>query len=155
MTNPYQKRISVNYFITDGDDFKEQDSSDLRAIINEQAQIELVKKLCVMLAEAGEPIWHLGDGCGGEVIRLLYWTFHNYGLETSNTMIAGTNFKRKPVKPELRLEIYERDNYCCQECSSNHDLTIDHIIPVVKGGTNNPSNLQTLCRSCNSRKGTK
>lgn len=153
MTNPYERRISVNYFITDGSE--EQDSSDLRAMINERSQIELVKKLCAMLAEAGEPIWHLGDGNGGEVIRMFYWTLHNYGLETSNELIHSTPYKRKKIKNSLRASVFERDNFVCCRCSSNENLSIDHIIPVIKGGTNEVQNLQTLCRSCNSKKGTK
>lgn len=154
MTKPYRGGISISYFITDGSRFIEPDSHNLQAIINEQAQIELVKKLSIMLAEAGEPIWHLGDGYGGEVIRILYWTFHNMGMETSNC-VPVTPFKRKPIKPELRISIFERDNHTCVYCKSDENLSIDHIIPVIKGGTNDPSNLQTLCRSCNSRKGTK
>lgn len=43
----------------------------------------------------------------------------------------------------------------CAKCGSGQDLTRDHIIPLVKGGTNDPSNIRIVCRSCNSRKGAK
>lgn len=55
--------------------------------------------------------------------------------------------------PGLRQRIMRRDGYKCQRCQSIHDLSIDHITPVVAGGGDEDENLQVLCVPCNSRKG--
>ncbi|MCH7736503.1 MAG: HNH endonuclease [Chloroflexi bacterium] len=60
---------------------------------------------------------------------------------------------RPQVSANLRWAIFKRDDYRCLACSSDVDLTIDHIQPVSKGGLDNKYNLRTLCRSCNSAKG--
>lgn len=39
----------------------------------------------------------------------------------------------------------------CVSCGKPAN-SIDHIIPLVKGGTNDMSNLQPMCQSCNSKK---
>lgn len=44
----------------------------------------------------------------------------------------------------------------CQDCGRQPPeikLTVDHIVPLVLGGTNYITNIQSLCLSCNSRKG--
>lgn len=63
--------------------------------------------------------------------------------------------ERAKVSKELRQEIFERDGYTCVNCGSTEkeSLEIDHIMPISKGGKTEPSNLQTLCRNCNIRKG--
>ena len=63
-------------------------------------------------------------------------------------------WKRSPHRKRLRSEIAE-GRHACAACETINDLTIDHIIPIDRGGTNDPINLQILCRSCNTRKGTK
>lgn len=62
---------------------------------------------------------------------------------------------RIPIPLEVRKYVFERDRYQCQSCgkpSKETNLTIDHIIPLARGGSNDVSNLQTLCRQCNQRK---
>lgn len=55
----------------------------------------------------------------------------------------------------LREQIFERDGYECQYCGETDDLTCDHILPLIRGGTNDHDNLTTACRPCNSSKGGK
>lgn len=50
----------------------------------------------------------------------------------------------------LALRVWFGDVCLC--CGLHVDLTADHVIPVIKGGSNGIENLQPLCRSCNSIK---
>lgn len=58
-------------------------------------------------------------------------------------------------KPKVRDEIFDTYGEQCLKCGSEDDICIDHIEPVSRGGKNELDNLQPLCRSCNSTKGTK
>lgn len=42
---------------------------------------------------------------------------------------------------------------CCGKSADEERLTIDHVIPIIKGGNNYIFNLQCLCLSCNLSKG--
>lgn len=57
------------------------------------------------------------------------------------------------VSNETREAVFERDGNRCLKCGSSNDLSIDHIVPLSKGGDNDTNNLQTLCKTCNSSKG--
>jgi 5-methylcytosine-specific restriction enzyme A len=62
---------------------------------------------------------------------------------------------RISIPLEVKKYVFERDKYQCQSCGKTHleiELTIDHIIPLAKGGSNDISNLQSLCRTCNQQK---
>jgi len=53
---------------------------------------------------------------------------------------------------ESVLEKYGPSCLCCEEIKP---LTMDHVIPISEGGTHTVDNVQPLCLSCNSSKGTK
>lgn len=43
-------------------------------------------------------------------------------------------------------------NNQCLWCGNTSDITVDHVIPLILGGTNYIHNIQPLCRVCNSKK---
>ncbi|HLW01970.1 MAG TPA: HNH endonuclease [Ktedonobacterales bacterium] len=56
----------------------------------------------------------------------------------------------------LRQRVLERDNYTCVYCGRRGGrLTLDHVVPVSRGGTSELNNLVTACVTCNSAKGTR
>ncbi|KWW18838.1 hypothetical protein AS889_04675 [Pseudomonas putida] len=52
----------------------------------------------------------------------------------------------------MRQAVLRRDGGRCVECGSNKRLCVDHIIPEAKGWLTIESNLQAMCRPCNSEK---
>ena len=59
------------------------------------------------------------------------------------------------VEPVVRQAIYDRDKGLCGICGQpveRSKMTLDHIVPLVRGGPHTPENLQTAHRSCNCRK---
>jgi len=62
--------------------------------------------------------------------------------------------RKEVIGQKLRTKVFERDGYRCLHCGTHLNLTADHIQPESMGGDAVFENLQTLCRSCNSKKGT-
>ena len=59
------------------------------------------------------------------------------------------------VSRRLRFEILRRDNHACRYCGGaapDAKLTVDHVVPVALGGSDEPGNLVTACADCNSGK---
>lgn len=65
---------------------------------------------------------------------------------------AAQDFYADPV---LRAQLFERDAWRCRYCGEQlhaTTATLDHIIPVSRGGTNDAENLASACLVCNSIK---
>jgi len=121
--------------------------------------------------------------------RALVWSIKNsynknIGVEIidfyQDDFINGVNGKKFPVPAIAKTSIYRkhnnstvnfsrknlfiRDNYICQYCGENKDLsqlTYDHVVPksqwdyTKNGSPTNWTNIVTACLSCNRKKGNK
>jgi len=74
-------------------------------------------------------------------------------IDLNNQVIAGKiKPQRKPISASLRHEVFVKDGFKCVDCGATNKertLHVDHIIPVSQGGSDELSNLQTLCDKCN------
>ncbi len=71
--------------------------------------------------------------------------------------------KRNAYREDVsRRRVFESDSYRCHLCRRKTDTTkqvphpraptIDHVIPLGRGGTHEPSNCRTACFQCNATK---
>ncbi len=51
-----------------------------------------------------------------------------------------------------RTIVLQRDGWRCKECGGPANV-VDHIEPIARGGTDDPSNLQAMCAGCIGAKG--
>lgn len=61
------------------------------------------------------------------------------------------------ISQTSRLALYLRDGLSCAWCGDSVEngaqLSLDHLKPHIKGGTNQVTNLVTACKRCNSSRG--
>lgn len=78
-------------------------------------------------------------------------------IEPEYPCTIRTTLRRSGLPPRLRWNILKRDGYRCTVCGASANdgaiIEVDHIITVADGGSDDPSNLQTLCFDCNRGKG--
>jgi len=110
----------------------------------------LLEQLAVEVDQSG--LWNWGDGAGGWLKQEFDAALTGRGL-VSRRPLAPQPSSTAELPLEVRYSVYKRDGFECLACGVRGNLTIDHVIPQSKGGSDDESNLQTLCRPCNSRKG--
>lgn len=60
-----------------------------------------------------------------------------------------------PLTLAERIAVFDAGHEKCAYCAkalTPFAFTVDHVVPLSRGGTNDPSNLVLACGSCNSRK---
>lgn len=73
-----------------------------------------------------------------------YWEWHDQ-------LYLGGSWKSSEWRIQVR-RVRDRDGNKCVRCGVDCDLQTDHIVPLSKMGSNEMSNLQTLCRNCHEDK---
>ena len=124
-------------------DYDERKTHDIRC---EREAIERLEFAIATIKADMHWYWRRGDGCGGYVLALLKQAARDNG----ETWPLDRNGQSAPAKAKisrsLSRRVMERDKYRCVTCRA-------HIMPESRGGPTTFENLQTMCRSCNSRKG--
>ena len=122
--------------------------------IYEPYQEGVVCLLCGDAMEVAERAYQQHGVCGicAEFLAN-HWSMAHSGrwLTWENTQLSKPT--KAVIPSELRMAVFRRDGFKCVACDSIENLTADHVYPESKGGPTTFDNLQTLCRSCNSRKG--
>ncbi|HSN23714.1 MAG TPA: HNH endonuclease signature motif containing protein [Methylomicrobium sp.] len=72
------------------------------------------------------------------------------GWHKRRARLAGNGGSYTRSEWRRLCDYYEHRCVCCG--GKFHRLTVDHVIPLSKGGSNYIRNIQPLCRSCNSKK---
>jgi len=111
-------------------------------------QINIKRAVILLVTGKAEPL-DLGDG--GKAILLHSPTMV---LLVPQYIRLTVNHQERSwrVPAVTRREVLRRDKHTCQYCGSTKHLTLDHVIPVSKGGKHTWDNIVTACERCNNRK---
>jgi Restriction endonuclease len=78
--------------------------------------------------------------------------FQAVDVEAIEHMETPAHSTRRSLSVRIRFEVFKRDDFTCSYCgrrSPDVVLEVDHIVPVVAGGQDDPINLTTSCWECN------
>lgn len=144
-------------------DNENQENNDLHHAISLEAEAKDQFIYHIQIAiQLAQPIHHWGDDDYGYLRELFNQELINQSNVSASPLLralgacdSGPLYKKSKISGTKKKRVLERDKYRCINCDDHKDLCVDHITAESKGGDNSMSNLQTLCRSCNSSKGTK
>lgn len=94
------------------------------------------------------------QGCRAMINRTARWCeAHSIQRmkEYEATRLSVNERGYQGVWRKIRARILYRDPIC-RACGVAGSAEVDHIVPKKRGGTNDDSNLQGLCKPCHSRK---
>lgn len=120
-------------------------SQEVRFIRNENAKM----RYC---------LWYINNKEEAK-LRRKKWAEKNKDLIrvlTLNRISRKKNAEGKFFKKDILIKLELQNNKCVYcKCDVSISYHVDHIMPLYRGGSNWPDNLQILCPSCNCSKGAK
>lgn len=118
------------------DRFSPTMQSKLHSHVKEIKYIKFILPITEMVFETGQFDTHLMKNPNLANPKIKHWGYQkgiNYGFENTKAMVLN------------------RDNYTCQYCKGKHKdskLEVHHILFRSQGGSDEESNLITLCHTC-------
>jgi diadenosine tetraphosphate (Ap4A) HIT family hydrolase/5-methylcytosine-specific restriction endonuclease McrA len=91
-----------------------------------------------------------------ELLGLLERKIEDFSDKRGGSQWAHRSRIRKPISGSTRFEVLKQAKFHCELCGISADvknLEVDHIIPKSLGGSDELSNFQALCYTCNAQKG--
>ena len=86
------------------------------------------------------------------------WIVHssNWSTPVPAVLMLHDYMKSKTTVRFSKQNIFLRDNWTCQYCGdelTTKTATMDHVLPISKGGKTNFENIVAACPKCNAGKG--
>ena len=90
--------------------------------------------------------------CSHDVTPAQFVSQEHYGAwMRGEPMRAG---KRREIPARFKAIVMRHYGHKCAECATTTDIQVEHIVPVVFGGSNEPANLIPLCGTHNRQRWT-
>lgn len=99
------------------------------------------------------------DGPSYYINRLtkgIKYTTIEQAIKAANVLpsIPGIYKQKRKMMTKIKCHIYKKQKHCyiCKKLLTIKEATVDHIIPLDKGGSNGQDNLKLCCKRCNHKK---
>ena len=78
----------------------------------------------------------------------------NYFTPASEEHVARQKTKARELRRSQWWKRRRSEGSChyCRRRFAPSELTMDHVVPIVRGGTSTKSNVVPCCKECNSKK---
>ena len=90
-----------------------------------------------------------------ELIELCQTKLDEFKLQRGARIWQHRKMSERYISGTIRYEVLKRAKFRCELCGISAEikaLEVDHIVPRNRGGSDDPSNFQSLCYSCNAMK---